>query len=57
MFYQQFLFNFFVALDMPELASTFECEQDMQYASEFPFTTFEDMNAIVGVSKSQDPQE
>ena len=56
MFYQQFLYNFFVSLEMPELAQDFYVEDDGTYASVFQSTSTEDASTVAGVTNSTTPE-
>jgi type IV pilus assembly protein PilQ len=56
MFYQQFLYNFFVSLEMPELAQDFYVEDDGTYASLFQSTSTENASTVAGVTNSTTPE-
>jgi type IV pilus assembly protein PilQ len=56
MFYQQFLFNFFVSLQMPELAEDFYVEDDGTYASIFQSPNSDESSTVVGVTNSPAPE-
>ena len=56
MFYQQFLFNFFVSLEMPELAQDYYIEDDGTYASLFQSPGSDESNAVAGVTETSSPE-
>lgn len=52
-YYSQFLNKFFTAMSMPDLAKAYACS-DSDIEAEFPFTTFNDISSVAGVSVSHD---